>query len=200
MKGYRFHHWMSGREPDQIAEERIPVILDSVKQGNREAMTEMITGHMRLAFGLVARYNRADMADDLVSAAFYGITQAVDRIAHGHLKHDNASAYIATFVNGEIRRALAGRNVIASPEEGGQPTQCFDLHEQRHIGAYPDTTIDIEEEINSLTNDETDEAIVRMLRLGYDGAEIARELGLHRGQISRRIARIRETYKELENV
>jgi RNA polymerase sigma factor (sigma-70 family) len=208
MRGYRFRHWLSTNKllADRIEESQIPVILESVRKGDPEAIREMILGHMRLAMGLVARYNKPNIADELVGAAFYGVVNAVNRIANGHLKHDNPTAYIVTFIHGEIKRVLRGSNVsikalhlhhLKERVEGGVNDE---LNAANIPGEYPDTTIDLEEEINSLCEDNLDEAIIRMLRLGYDGTDIARSLCVSQSTISRRANRIRRIYKELENV
>jgi len=200
MKGYRFQHWLSNYTlPSRIEDADLPDVIEEVKHGNREAMDRLTNGHIRLAMGLVARYHRPDISDDLVGAAFLGICKAVRYIAEGKLNHDNATGYIVTFIHGEIRRAIAGKNVVMS-NNGSPAPQCFDLHDDRHVGGFPDTTMEVEEQINAIAGDETDLAIVRMLSLGYDGAEIARKLDIDRRRVSERVIRIRKTYKELENV
>lgn len=204
MKGYKFRHWLSKKLPKRIEDPL--VILESVRNGDPEAIRKMILGHMGLATGLVARYNRSQQSDELVSAAFYALVNAVNRIANGHLDHDNPTAYIAKFIHGEIRRVLSNKSVSVKAIQ-------FRYHQfnrdragaknglaiENVIGLYPDTTIDVEEEINALVKDKTDEQIIRLLCLGYDGVEIAQKLNLHKSSVSRRISRIRKNYKELEN-
>jgi DNA-directed RNA polymerase specialized sigma24 family protein len=59
--------------------------------------------------------------------------------------------------------------------------------------------MEVDEAVEQLANDDVDSKIVRMLRLGYTPADIARDLGIHKGNVSRRINRIRQTYMELIN-
>lgn len=209
MKGFKFRHWLSKKLPKRIEDPLL--ILESVKRGEPEAIEEMILGHMGLVTGLVARYNRANRSDELVSAAFYGLVNAVNRIASGHLNHDypNPTAYIATFVHGEIRRTLSERSVSVKTVQlpgillpKGRRSRRAAVAGDRmdeFIGAYPDTTLDVEERINALVNDKTDERIIELLRLGYDGMGIGKKLNLHRSSVSRRVNRIRKIYRELEN-
>lgn len=203
MKGFKFRHWLSRRLPPRIKDPLL--ILESVKRGEPEAIEKMIFGHMRLVTGLVARYNKANQSDELVSAAFYGLVNAVDRIARGYLDHDNPTAYIVKFIHGEIRKALSKKSVSVKTvrlrlhpnrEHGGRNNE---RHAEHIIGSYPDTTLDVEERINALVKDETDEKIIELLRLGYDGMGIGKKLNLHRSSVSRRINRIRKIYRELEN-
>lgn len=177
MKGIRFSHWLRGKLPPRIDDPLL--ILKSVEAENKEAMDAMILGHMRLAMSLVARYNQPN--DELVSAALYGLVKAVHHISKGRLKHDNPTGYIVTFIHAEIKRVFKKKSLV--PLDETVPL------------SYPDTTIDLEEKINALN--ETDRKIVDLLLLGNSQSDIARELNLHRGNVSRRISRIR---KELENV
>lgn len=209
MKGFKFRHWLSRRLPKRIEDPLL--ILESVKRGEPEAIEKMILGHMGLVTGLVARYNRANRSDELVSAAFYGLVNAVNRIASGHLDHHdpNPTAYIVTFVHGEIRRVLSEKSIsvktiqlpgILLPK--GRRSRSNAVAGDRmdeFIGSHPDTTLDVEEKIKCIVSDKTDERIIELLRLGYDGMGIGKKLNLHRSSVSRRISRIRKIYRELEN-
>lgn len=209
MRGRKFKHWLSRQMPKRIDDPLL--ILDAVKRGDKAAIDEMISGHIRLAMALVARYNQPFRSDELAAAALYGLVNAVNRIAEGHLTHDNPTGYIVTFIHGEIRRVINGRGVSVRTVQLGcdkrlpkhksayDDTNFSDMMDD-FVGGHPDTTLDVEEELSKLIKDETDEQIIRLLRLGYDGVEIGRKLGLHKSNVSRRIARIRQSYKELENV
>jgi RNA polymerase sigma factor (sigma-70 family) len=210
MKGRKFKHWMSRRLPPRIDDPLL--ILESVKAGERWAIEEMVAGHLRLAAGLVGRYYKPDRgkrpinSDDLISAAFYAVSNAVQRIADGHLSHNNPTAYIVTFIHGELRRELAARSVSVKTIQLNHHLEWYETSSAAFSddyaavnvigGSYPDTTIDIEEEINEVVNDQTDVRIVELLRLGYKMVEIAEDLKLDKSNVSRRVSRIR---KELVN-
>jgi DNA-directed RNA polymerase specialized sigma24 family protein len=173
----------------------MPGVLAKVIEGDLQARTIMIESHLRLALALVARYVKTeDVVDDLVSAAFYAVTYAVNRIASGYLTHDNPTGYIVTFVHGELKRELAKRAVIYTPEDAERVT---------HVGlegvdcpVQPDNSLDVEEELDAILTDAIDSKIVRMLALGYLAADVAKTLSVHKGNVSRRIARIRAAYQE----
>lgn len=196
MKGTRFRHWLSKYQFRQrIPESEMPAVLANVRQGDRHAIELMIESHLRLSLALVARYIKTeDVVDDLVSAAFYAVTKAVNRIAEGYLAHDNPTAYIVTFVHGELKRELARRAVVYTPE---------DVERVQHTSLdgvdckiQPDNSLDVEEELEAILTDETDVQIVRLLMLGNLAADVAKILNLHKGNVSRRIARIRTAYQE----
>lgn len=196
MKGFRYKHWLSGRKlPPQVGETELHILVERTAHGDEEAKTRLTEGHIRLAMGIVARYRRPDISDELVAAAFYGICKAVNYISEGNLTHDNPTGYIATFINGEIRKAIAGKMI-----PGDSNTQCYNLHDDRHVGGFPDTTMEVREQIEAISEDQTDLTIIRMKQLGYDGTEIARHLDTDRRRVSERLGRIRRKYKELENV
>ncbi len=196
MKGTRFRHWLGKyafRQP--IPDEQMPDVLARVRSGEPEAIKLMIESHLRLGLALVARYVRtAGVVDDLVSAAFYAITYAVNRIAAGHLAHDNVTGYIVAFVHGELKRELAQRSVVYTPEH-------VDTAVQVPIGEFdvtvpPDFSLDVGEELDAIVKDDTDSKIIRMLLQGYQATDVAKELGVHKGNVSRRIARLRAAYQE----
>ena len=197
---------MSKRLPPRVEDPL--AILDSVKAGERCAIEKMVEGHLRLAAGLVARFYRSDTdSDELVSAAFYAVANAVQRIADGHLTHDNPTAYIVMFVTGELRRTLANKSIsvktiplnhhVGEWNTTRSEITADDRAIANIIGNYPDTTIDIEEEINALNK--IDARIVELLRLGYKNVEIADDLKIDKSNVSRRVHRIRKIFRELEN-
>jgi DNA-directed RNA polymerase specialized sigma24 family protein len=176
-------------------------LLRGVRQGDPAAVSQMIEGHLRLANGLVSRYmsSKSADADDLVSAAFFAVTYAVNRIAAGHMDHDNVGGYITKFLHKYLHAALNGRPVIGSPCDSPHHIMCHQLRSEHDCGVEPDTHLEVEEEIESLADDPIDVKIIRMLQLGYKGTDIARDLCIHKGTVSRRINRIRSTYTELSN-
>jgi DNA-directed RNA polymerase specialized sigma24 family protein len=199
MRGLRFRHNLAHLFPEPITADRAREILSDVQHGDERAMEEMILGHLRYACSVVGKYlasaNSTAMADDLSEAAFFGIVDGVNAIARNGLVHDNVTGYLAKRINGEIRNYLAGRSVVVGPR-GERSPHCEDI--SRHDFAVPpDTSIEVEEDIQYLVRDNTDECIVRMLQQGTTAADIARQLGLHKANVGRRIARIQKSYQEL---
>lgn len=207
MKRVRYKHWLSRHKfAPKIDDDRMVTLIRDVRQGDRQAINEMIEGHLRLANGLISRYASAladfDDLDELVSAAWYAVVYAVNRIATGHLTHTNASGYIAKFLHQFLHAALKGRSVISNPRGHDDCVMCCQLsvcNAKDEMYVEPDISLDVEEEAKKLATDATDSKIIQMLRLGYSAADIARDLDLHKGNVSRRIHRIRQTYLELIN-
>lgn len=202
MRGVRFKHWLSGYEfAPKIEDEQMAVLLCRVRDGDKQAIKAMIEGHLRLANSVVSRYLRSKPADPdvLVSAAWFAVTYAVNRIAAGHLTHDNPSGYIMMFLHRYLHAALNDQPVIKSPCDSVNHIMCHQLRSEHDQPVQPDTSMEVEEKIEYLANDETDIEIIRLLRRGHIAADVAYELGLHPGNVSRRIRRIRKTYLELIN-
>lgn len=212
MKGLRFRHPMANQFPPAITESRARDIIDDVCHGDKAAMDELIVGHIQYACSIVSKYllslNSPSASDDLTEAAFYGLVDGVNAIARNGLSHDNVTGYLAKRINGEIRNFLAGRSIIQTPR-GDDPLSIVSIrsapwnhghHSNRtnEPSVESDTTIEVEEDILCLIADSTDECIIRMLQRGDTAADIARHLGLHRGSVGRRINRIQQSYKELQ--
>jgi len=198
----RFKHWLS-KYPfkDRISDERMPILLAAVRSGQPTAIKEMIEGHLRLGMALVARFALCDeVVDDLVSASFLSITKAVNRIARGYLTHDNPTAYIVTHVLGGLRKELAKRPTIYTPELGEKAPKTVPLdHPQANISIPPDYSMEIEEELRLICDDDTDIKIIELLMCGFRGASLAAEVGMYKGNVSRRIQRIRQAYLERQS-
>lgn len=200
MKGLGFRHPLANHFPTRISEERTLQILGAVKLGDPAAMEELILGHMQYACALVSRYlasnNSTVLADDLSEAAFYGLVDGVNAIMRNGLSHDNVTGYLAKRIHGEIRNYLSGRCIISSPVNV-DPPEVGQLSVEPSIDF--DNSIEVEEQIQELVADSMDECIIRMLRLGHANIDIARTLGVSRMTINRRIRRIRDAYRELQN-
>ena len=182
------------------------VLLKSVRCQEPKAIKEMIEGHLRLANSLVASYvNHAATVEtnELVSAAFYAVVHAVNRIANGSMPHSNASGYIAKFIHQRLHRALRTNSVVRNTrhilDKGEGHAVCCQLDASHDIPVAPDTSIEAEELLASLVSDEADVKLIRMLRLGHPRKEIAVALDLNETSVGRRITRIRNTYMELLN-
>lgn len=213
MKGLRFRHPLAVQFKPAISEKRTLEILPAVERGDTDAINEMIEGHVQYACAIVGRYlmsmHSNVAADDLTEAAFYGLVDGVNAIHRNGLDHANPTGYIARFIHGEIRKSLKlKKSIIYTPrDEPTVPVGSFKLEDHDRGGnrdatsdepwTEPDNSLEVEEDINALISDSVDERIVRLLQLGYLPIDIARELGLHRSNISRRISRIQDAYKEL---
>jgi DNA-directed RNA polymerase specialized sigma subunit len=152
-------------------------ILPLVRQGNRDAMDEMIIGHMNLAWTIAQGYPDKD---ESVSLAYCGLVDGVRLISTGHLKHDNVSAYLSTRIRGEILDSLREKtmpNLLICD-------RCVQT----------DNSLELEETILALSQDSVDELIIRKLLFGDLAVDIARVLGMHQSTIGRRIKRIQDAY------
>jgi DNA-directed RNA polymerase specialized sigma subunit len=189
MKSLKFRHPFARKFKSAISEQRALEILPLVKEGHDFAIKELIEGHIQYACSVVGSYllsvNSNITADDLTGAAFFGLVKGVDSIRRNGLAHNNITGYLARHINGEIKKILKSEKFLNLTNV--------------ELWTKPDNSLEVEEDVKTLINDETDECIIGLLRLGYSPIDIGRELNIHRSNISRRIGRIQNSYKELQN-
>jgi len=199
-RGLGFSHPLASQFPVRITPSRQLDILNDLLRGEKWAIDETILGHMRYACALVTRYlatsGNRDEADDLSEAAFYGIVDGVNAIVRNGLSHENVTGYLALRIHGEIRNYFDGKFSVVKTPRGDAQTQDESIVDKSY---GPDNTIEIEECINTISKDPTDESIIRQLQIGYSPSDVARNLGVGRSCISKRISRIQLAYKELQN-
>jgi len=82
--------------PDSIKPEVLIELVKVLRTGDTSVSEEIITGHMRLAAYLAGRnmYGGNHFEEDMLSAAFFGVVQAVNWAAQGRLRDNNITPYI----------------------------------------------------------------------------------------------------------
>ena len=100
--------------PKQIEEGELEALVTRLKNGDQSAAVKIINGHIRLAIGIATRYSLLD-SDDIVSAAMYGVCQAV-QWAPQRLKDLNITPYIVATVHRFISDSHAEDDVVHFPK------------------------------------------------------------------------------------
>lgn len=82
-----------------------------MKQGDKEARTELINGNLRLVLSIVQRFNsRGENPDDLFQVGVVGLIKAIDNF---DIDLDvQMSTYCVPMIIGEIRRYLRDNNIV----------------------------------------------------------------------------------------
>ncbi len=86
-------------------------LLRQIKNGNKNARQELITGNLRLVLSVVQRFvNRGENLDDLFQVGCIGLIKAIDNfdVEQGV----RFSTYAVPMIIGEIRRYLRDNNVV----------------------------------------------------------------------------------------
>lgn len=90
---------------------RIIELLELVKQGNKQAREELISGNLRLVLSVIQRFgNRGEPADDLFQVGCVGLIKAIDNFDTSH--DVRFSTYAVPMIIGEIRRYLRDNSSI----------------------------------------------------------------------------------------
>jgi DNA-directed RNA polymerase specialized sigma subunit len=195
IEGIEYRHPLFQANLPVITQDRLAALIPKINE--REAYNEVIVGHVRLSMQIVGRYLRKlgsdRLAEDLVSAAYEGIVDAVDRISKGNLKHDNATAYIVEYIHWHISKVLEKRKIVYVPQSTirdnrkagksvSKPHQIdfSDPSIERRLSvrkmALPD--FEIAEIVDKITTSDTERRILELRREGHVDAEIAETLGL----------------------
>lgn len=184
-------HYLSDRKFLELTTEEVKQCAEATAKGDKDAARKLVEGHIKIAFSAVSRLE--GNSDELMSEALFQITKAVQLIAEGKLRdYDNVSAYIQKRVSLKtLTYAIKLRSIVSQPEEST-------IHDSRlKDDATPvniDNSLEVEEQIEHLSQDDVDARIIRMLLLGYSADEIAKNLEVHRSCVFRRISRIKEAY------
>lgn len=159
-----------------------------VAKGDDSARQRMIASNMRLAAYITERFveqhsQYAYYKDDLLSEAFIGLTEGVDKIRDKGVRDDPTS-----WLSGSIRMLLskAVRGLVGDLQTG-------------HLGgndlAYtPDSGLETLEAIYACCEDDTEREIVRLRGLGRTDVEISALIKLPRLTVSRIRQRLEKKY------
>jgi RNA polymerase sporulation-specific sigma factor len=93
------------KEPEKRA------LLERVKQGDRQAREELISGNLRLVLSVIQRFtNRDENMDDLFQVGCIGLMKAIDNFDIS--QNVRLSTYAVPMIIGEIRRYLRDNNAV----------------------------------------------------------------------------------------
>ncbi len=170
-----------------------------VAAGDADARQQMIEGNMSLAIAKVESFIRCypgtvHLRDDLTSAAFIGLTKAVNQMAASTaLKYEgnwNPTDYIGTWINREMGRLVEDENPIRVPHTSkdranaqGQkleiPIVQHDIPERFEVPSY-EKELEMCDLIESCCTCEEERTFVAMREAGHTLVEIAAAIGKSR--------------------
>ena len=86
-------------------------LFKKMKEGNKEARTEIINGNLKLVLSIIQRFNnREENLDDLFQIGCVGLIKAIDNF---DLNYDvKFSTYAVPMILGEIKRYIRDNNAI----------------------------------------------------------------------------------------
>lgn len=94
-----------------LTEEEKTSLLDRVKNGDKKAREELISGNLRLVLSVIQRFtNRGENLDDLFQVGCIGLMKAIDHFDTGHMV--KFSTYAVPMIIGEVRRYLRDNNPV----------------------------------------------------------------------------------------
>jgi len=170
-----------------------------VAAGDANARQKMIEGNMSLAVAKVESFircypNTAHLRDDLTSAAFIGLTKAVNKMAEGTaIKYEgnwNPTDFIGAWINRELGEAVETENPIRLParsryrarangEELKAPVVQHDIPERFEVPSY-EKELEMRDLIESCCICDDERTFVAMREAGYTLIEIAAAIGKSR--------------------
>lgn len=159
-----------------------------VAGGDESSRQRMIASNMRLAMYHAERFveqhaKYEHLKDDLLSEAFIGLTEGVDKIRDKGVR-DDPTSWLSGSIRMQLRRAVRklARSVPMDRLRGGD------------LAYTPDNELETQEAIYACCKDDTDREIVRLRGLGHTDAEIGALIGLSRGAVNRTRQRLEEKY------
>jgi len=168
-----------------------------VMAGDAQARQEMIEGNMALVGSNVNEYIRkhpeaAHLRDDLRSAGYVGLVQAVGAMArHRDPENSNPTGYMSVAIRREISRFADNEATISIPDrtqrearKGNRPLVAPAVRQgipKSLADSGPDAAQKLAETrdlLDSCCQSEDDRTILRMREEGYADRDIAKAIGL----------------------
>jgi len=194
MSKRRFKHCLS-RHAVEATNEEIRELALKTASGDKEAAEQLVRCHLLIAFKMAVNFGGDGNQDEILSEAVFTIVKVVREIAENGLKnYDGLSQFIRKRVLWQILQfQMRNKSIVHYPH-----TKPSDIPVDAAITEVEaqsnESTLEVEEMIQSLAKDDKDARIVRMLMLGHGMNEVAADVGLDRTVVFRRLQRIREAY------
>ncbi len=175
------------------------ILLARVRAGIPDAIEKMIMCHLRLAVSLANRYvsvyGLRFCADDLDSAAYIGVVEAVNRVAKGNmLNHDNITGYIVNYIHQNVSNAADNSVAIHTPQrKRNKIKENMPLQMEGHNAQQTTELMETWEAITSIARNSVELKILELKRGGNSDEMIGCLLGCSRGWVTklRRILHLR---------
>ena len=194
---------LTNKIPKALDREQNEQLYARVMAGDDKAREEMIEGNMPLVIVKVDVYigcypQTGYLRDDLHSAGFVGLVQAVNTMAeHEQPSNVNPTGYISVAITHEIARVAekeSAMGLTSIPEPEDRPSGDDDVPEVGHD--IPDSLIDanesavqglfdLREMLDSCCENEKERALLRMRKEGYSDRETAEALSMSRTAVQR---------------
>jgi len=147
------------------------------------ARAEMIEGYTRLALGISGQYltilKSRRWIEEVVSAALLGVIEGVDALTTASLNDKvNPRAVVAQRIHWEISRMLKQEHAQCREITYVGGVDWFD-----NVHAQNERVAEIENALDSLAENETEQTVLGLRKLGYTDTEIADQLGLHQQSV-----------------
>lgn len=184
--------------------EQNDVVYQRLVSGDEKARDEMIEGNMALVVFRTDEYLRkapqmAYYRDDMMSAGFVGLCEAVDRMRKvGPVKHPSPTGCITNAIDRAINHVVDRANTIVVPDRvqrraraEGEPIRPPRIVSDKalvsvHDSAYrdQDAVKELYEEALACCQNGKEKRIISMRATGHTDAEIALVVGLSRRRVS----------------
>lgn len=194
--------------PKQIEPTALEALVIRLKNGDQSAAVEIINGHIRLAISIATRYSLRS-GDDIVSAAMYGVCQAV-QWAPTRLKDLNITPYISATIHRFISDSHTEEDVVHFPKgiekvtvnyipwvaERNADCDIF-IDDERHgpdtlIPVSYDDLFNLEEAIADLNLPRSHTLVLKLKLEGYTHEQIGQKLEIKKRDITRMFVKIEE--------
>lgn len=178
----------------RIEPERLENLVQRLRGGDRSVANEIICGHLGLAYSIANIFtNDEDQRDEVVSAALFGLVQAVEWSASGRLYDNNITPYIYSTMRSFINRHFS--DIAPIPGYSLTNTVYMDDYDSEIESTYMPTTVDdyefITDELLEMLSDE-DRELINFILEGYTITEIASKLNVSVGTVTYRKYKIQE--------
>ncbi len=152
----------------------------SVDPAARDAM---ITGYTRLALSIAGQYltvlKSRRWVDEVVSAALLGVIEGVDALAVTPASDKvNPRHFVAHRIHWTISAMLKQENLQCKQLTYVGGADWFDS-----VQSQSERAAEVESALDQLAENDTEQTILNLRKLGYSDQEVADQLGLHRQSV-----------------
>jgi len=185
--------------PDPIDVSKLPELLERIKEdkGKKEAINEIVNGHIRLALSISSRYityfNCSHLSQDLDSAAMEGLVVAANRL--DTIGHDNVTGFIVVYVHNFVSTYLRKSSIVPVPR-GYDPVIVKSIGE--NDASHMDSFL-LQDLLENLTKNEIECEIVNLKIQRYTDLEVAGILKIPATKVFRIRKKLKERYRDKRN-
>jgi hypothetical protein len=199
----QYNELLVSQMTEPLDAEKNVALFERVAAGDAAAREQMIVGSMALAVAKVESFvhcypGLAHLRDDLTSAAFVGLTKAVNQMAEGcQIKQPenwNPTDCIGAWINRELGEVLEVEGIVpphtsqhrarTQGEELTVPTVCNVIPERFEVSSY-EKELEMRDVIESCCDRPEERTFVAMREAGHTLDEIAAAVRMSRTSLYR---------------